>query len=105
MSALHITIAGDERSVEQGTTAGEALFAENDLPRTGPQAIVVARVNDVLVDLTHELSDGDVVEPVSIDSPDGLAVLRHSCAHVLAQAVQQTNPDAKLGIGPPITDG
>ncbi|NLJ53825.1 MAG: threonine--tRNA ligase, partial [Intrasporangiaceae bacterium] len=48
---------------------------------------------------------GDVVEPVSVDSEDGLNVLRHSCAHVLAQAVQQVDPDAKLGIGPPIRDG
>ena len=44
-------------------------------------------------------------KPVTIDSPDGLAILRHSTAHVLAQAVQRINPQAKLGIGPPITDG
>ena len=51
------------------------------------------------------LADGDVVEPVTVDSEDGLAVLRHSTAHVLAQAVQQLHADAKLGIGPPIRDG
>jgi threonyl-tRNA synthetase len=66
---------------------------------------VVARVNGELRDLDRQLSDADVVEPVSIDSDEGLAVLRHSCAHVLAQAVQDTFDDAKLGIGPPIKDG
>ena len=67
--------------------------------------MVVARVGDQLVDLAHVLHDGDVVEPVTVDSPDGLDVLRHSTAHVLAQAVQQVNPEARLGIGPPIRDG
>jgi len=63
------------------------------------------RVDGELWDLDREVPDGAVVEPVSIDSPDGLNVLRHSAAHVLAQAVQQINPEAKLGIGPPIHDG
>ncbi len=102
---LSVTIAGTARSVEPGTTAGEALFAVDAGPRHGPAAVVVARVNDELRDLEHALSDGDSVEPVTIDSPDGLAVLRHSCAHVLAQAVQQLNPQARLGVGPPIADG
>ena len=98
MSAtLIVHVAGSERSVEQGTTAG-ALFE-------GQRRIVVARVNGDLVDLAHVLHDGDAVEPVAIDSPDGLDVLRHSAAHVLAQAVQQVHPDAKLGMGPPIRDG
>ncbi|WP_246054628.1 threonine--tRNA ligase [Klugiella xanthotipulae] len=63
------------------------------------------RVNGELRDLASEVTDRDAVEPVTIDSPDGLNILRHSAAHVLAQAVQQVNPDAKLGIGPPIADG
>ncbi|WP_298121063.1 threonine--tRNA ligase [uncultured Aurantimicrobium sp.] len=63
------------------------------------------RVNGELRDLAHVLSAGDVVEPVTIDSADGLNILRHSAAHVLAQAVQNVNPEAKLGIGPPVTDG
>ncbi|WP_280795221.1 threonine--tRNA ligase [Aurantimicrobium minutum] len=63
------------------------------------------RVNGELRDLAHVLSVGDVVEPVTIDSADGLNILRHSAAHVLAQAVQNVNPEAKLGIGPPVTDG
>jgi len=67
--------------------------------------VVVARVNGELWDLDREIPEGAVVEPVTIDSEDGLNVLRHSAAHVLAQAVQQVNPSAKLGVGPPIRDG
>nr|WP_228512286.1 threonine--tRNA ligase [Clavibacter sp. VKM Ac-2872] len=63
------------------------------------------RIGGELKDLAAEVAPGDVVEPVRIDSPDGLAILRHSAAHVMAQAVQQINPEAKLGIGPPVTDG
>ncbi len=96
-ATITVHVAGDERSVGEGTTAG-ALFE-------GDRSIVVARVGGELVDLAHVLADGDLVEPVAIDSPDGLNVLRHSAAHVLAQAVQQVNPSAKLGIGPPIRDG
>ncbi|MFS0852052.1 threonine--tRNA ligase [Microbacterium sp. 179-I 3D4 NHS] len=63
------------------------------------------RVNGQLKDLATTVTDADEVEPVTIDSPDGLGILRHSTAHVLAQAVQRINPQANLGIGPPITDG
>ena len=69
------------------------------------RSIVAMRVNGELRDLAAEVTDTDTVEPVTIDSPDGLNILRHSAAHVLAQAVQRINPEAKLGIGPPITDG
>ena len=79
------------------TTAAD-LFAED-------RAVVVARVNGELRDLAHELGDGDAVEPVPIDSADGLNILRHSTAHVLAQAVQEVFPEARLGIGPPIENG
>ncbi len=102
MSAqITVTVAGDQRSVPEGTTAGE-LFPD---AQRGAQAVVVARVDGELRDLTHVVTDGAVVEPVGLDSDDGLAVLRHSAAHVLAQAVQQVNPQARLGIGPPIRDG
>ncbi|NEC93626.1 threonine--tRNA ligase, partial [Streptomyces sp. SID12501] len=67
--------------------------------------VVVVRVDGELKDLALPLPAGAVVEAVTIDSPDGLSVLRHSAAHVLAQAVQEVNPQARLGIGPPITDG
>jgi threonyl-tRNA synthetase len=63
------------------------------------------RVNGELKDLATTITDTDEVEAVTIDSADGLSILRHSAAHVLAQAVQKVNPDAKLGIGPPVTDG
>lgn len=76
---------------------GFALFTD--------RSVVAMRVNGELRDLAHVLEPGDVVEAVTIDSSDGLSILRHSAAHVLAQAVQQVNPDAKLGIGPPVTDG
>ncbi len=102
---LTVSVAGSERSVEQGTTAGEAIFAAEAGSQHGPEAVVVARVNGELRDLAHSLGDGDVVEPVAMSSEDGLAVLRHSTAHVLAQAVQEVFPDARLGIGPPVRDG
>ena len=76
---------------------GFALFPD--------RSVVALRVNGELKDLATVVSETDAVEPVAVDSPDGLAILRHSTAHVLAQAVQRINPQANLGIGPPITDG
>lgn len=76
---------------------GFALFTD--------RSVVAMRVNGELKDLATTVTDDDVVEAVTIDSPDGLSILRHSTAHVLAQAVQSINPEAKLGIGPPVTDG
>jgi threonyl-tRNA synthetase len=67
--------------------------------------VVAMRVNGELKDLATTVSDTDEVEAVTIDSPDGLNILRHSAAHVAAQAIQAINPEAKLGIGPPVTDG
>ncbi|MDQ1607401.1 MAG: threonyl-tRNA synthetase [Microbacteriaceae bacterium] len=69
------------------------------------RSVVAMRVNGELKDLATHVTPDDAVEPVTIDSPDGLNILRHSAAHVLAQAVQSINPEAKLGIGPPVTDG
>jgi threonyl-tRNA synthetase len=86
-----------EREVTTGTTAAD-LFGEM-------RDVVVARVNGQLRDLAWPLSDGDAVEPVTADSPEGRAVIRHSTAHVMAQAVQQAFPEAKLGIGPPVENG
>ncbi|MGW2997035.1 hypothetical protein ACWDA9_36870, partial [Streptomyces sp. NPDC001193] len=87
----------DERVVATGTTAAE-LFA-------GERTIVAARVAGELKDLSYEVKDGETVEPVEISSEDGLNILRHSTAHVMAQAVQELFPEAKLGIGPPVRDG
>lgn len=92
-----ITLDGTQTTVTT-TTTGTELFADR-------KDVVVVRVGGQLKDLASTFADGDVVESVTIDSPDGLDVLRHSAAHVLAQAVQQVNPTAKLGIGPPIKDG
>jgi len=91
------------------TVDGAALKLEADQRPThifaDKKDVVVCRVNGVLKDLWTELSDGDFVESVLISSPDGLAVLRHSTAHVLAQAVQEVYANTRLGIGPPIKDG
>ncbi|GAA1217955.1 threonine--tRNA ligase [Rhodoglobus aureus] len=67
--------------------------------------VVAMRVNGELKDLATTVTDTDEVEAVTIASPDGLNILRHSAAHVAAQAIQTINPEAKLGIGPPVTDG
>ncbi|WP_308464702.1 threonine--tRNA ligase [Rathayibacter soli] len=69
------------------------------------RSVVAIRVNGELKDLATQVTADDTVEPITIESADGLSILRHSAAHVLAQAVQSINPEAKLGIGPPITDG
>jgi threonyl-tRNA synthetase len=90
LDARALSIADDQRPTH--------LFAE-------AKEIVVCKVNGELKDLWTDLKDGDVVEGVSISSPEGLSVLRHSTAHVMAQAVQQVFSQTRLGIGPPITDG
>jgi threonyl-tRNA synthetase len=97
MSDLTVVVDGVERSVAAGTTAAE-LYADD-------RAVVVARVDGVLVDLATGLPDGAAVEAVRVDSAEGRAVLRHSTAHVLAQAVQGLFPQARLGIGPPVENG
>jgi len=97
MSIISVTVDGAARSIEADQKPTH-IFAEN-------KEIVVCKVNGVLKDLWTDLVEGDSVEGVSISSPDGLAVLRHSTAHVMAQAVQQVFVQTRLGIGPPITDG
>ena len=97
MSSISITVDGAVRSVEADQKPTQ-IFADS-------KEIVVCKVNGQLKDLWTDLQDGDIVEGVSISSPEGLAVLRHSTAHVMAQAVQQTFAQTRLGIGPPITDG
>ena len=97
MSELKITVDG-VATVVAADQKPTQIFADR-------KEVVVCRINGELRDLWTDLSNGDVVESVTIDSEDGLKVLRHSTAHVMAQAVQQIYPEAKLGIGPPITDG
>jgi threonyl-tRNA synthetase len=95
---LHITLAGTPRAVAANTTAGQALEADG-------RTVIAALVNGEPRDLARELHEGDTVEPIAIDSEEGRAILRHSTAHVLAQAVQELFPEAKLGIGPPVENG
>jgi threonyl-tRNA synthetase len=98
-------VAVDPVVVPAGTTCADAVAAAG-LPAAGPNAVVVVRdPSGRLRDLDWAPDEEVPVEPVPLDSPDGLSVLRHSTAHVLAQAVQDLFPEAKLGIGPPIANG
>ncbi len=97
MAQISITVDGDAQQVAADQRPTH-IFAEN-------KDVVVCRVNGSLRDLWTELAEGDVVESVAITSQDGLAVLRHSTAHVMAQAVQEVYANTRLGIGPPIKDG
>ncbi|GAA4778558.1 threonine--tRNA ligase [Citricoccus nitrophenolicus] len=94
---ITITVNSEQREVTSGST-GTELFADQ-------KTTVVMRVDGELQDLSRQVPAGADVVGVDISEQDGLNVLRHSTAHVMAQAVQQLRPDAKLGIGPYITDG
>ncbi|SDT47279.1 threonine--tRNA ligase [Microlunatus soli] len=110
MASTKITLTHQDSTTEREideTTTGLELFGED-------RTVVAVKVDGELRDLDRPLLDEgslslskgpSMVEAVSIDSPDGLNVLRHSTAHVAAQAVQTLYAEAKLGIGPPITDG
>ena len=89
---------GSDKVDLASTTTGLDLFGTD-------RTVVAMRRAGVLLDLSQELQDGDIVEPVLNSEPDGLAIVRHSAGHVTAQAVQHLVPTAKLGIGPPIVDG
>ena len=97
MSQIQVIVNGQNRSIADDQRPTQIFADEKD--------VVVCRINGELRDLWTDLKAGDIVESVSISSEDGLRVLRHSTAHVLAQAVQQVFSDTRLGIGPPITDG
>jgi len=119
VSELQVTVRGSgsastagtsaERVVTTGTTIADVFAATDGLP--GGNAVVAALVSPAgggeptARDLAHVPADGDVLEPVLADSDLGRSIIRHSAAHVLAQAVQAEIPAARLGIGPPITDG
>lgn len=93
---MEIKLYGKTHQVSEGAT-GFDLFEDRN--------IVALRVNGELRDLAHQISAGDDVEGIDISSPEGLSILRHSTAHLLAQAVQELYPQTRLGIGPPIEDG
>jgi len=92
-----VTLDGEKIDFEDGMTATEFFAGRKD--------VIAIRLNGAPADLDRELQPGDTVEPILISEPDGLDILRHSCAHVVAQAVQELYPGTKLGIGPYITDG
>ncbi|WEV52261.1 threonine--tRNA ligase [Bifidobacterium sp. ESL0704] len=94
---ISITLNGSAKEVE-ATQTGTDLFADD-------KNIIAVRLNGKPRDLYTPLHDGDTVEPIALDSEDGLAIMRHSATHVMAQAVQEIRPDAKLGIGPAIENG
>ena len=96
-SLITVSVDGQARQIESDQRPTH-LYADQP-------SVVVARINGEIRDLWTELQEGDNVAAIEISSPEGLAVLRHSTAHVLAQAVQEVFPETKLGIGPPITDG
>ena len=97
MPQISITVDGAATSVESDQRPTQ-IFADR-------KEIIACKVNGDLKDLWTEIVDGDSVEAISISSPEGLSILRHSTAHVMAQAVQQVFSQTRLGIGPPITDG
>ncbi len=93
---------GDQLNVEEGATCAKAASAISEgLARSA----VAAKVNGVLCDLSHELNEGDKLEIVTLKDKEGLEVYRHTCAHVLAQAVKTIFPTCKLAIGPVIENG
>ena len=94
---ITLLVDGEETKVTTGTTGAELFFERRD--------VVVARVNGELKDLDQPLPAYATLEGVTIDSPDGLDVLRHSTAHVMAQAVCDLWPGARYAIGPAIEDG
>ena len=96
-NTISITVNEERKEVDASFT-GVELFAED-------KNIIAVRLNGELRDLYTPLHDGDTVESVALDSEDGIAIMRHSATHVMAQAVQEIRPDAKLGVGPVIKDG
>ncbi len=97
MAEIRAVIDGENVVLEEGTTGTQFFKDKRD--------IIAMRVNGEEKDLYLPIEDGAKVEGIDINSDAGLAILRHSCTHVMAQAVQDLNPQVDLGIGPPITDG
>jgi threonyl-tRNA synthetase len=105
VSEITVTVAGVAASVPADATAADVLGGDRGPDRGPDRGTVAARINGQLRDLAAVVSPGDVIEAVPIDSADGRSILRHSTAHVMAQAVQDLFPGTLLGIGPPIENG
>ena len=104
MAEITITYPdGERRQIAAGTTAADALRAHQLLTKDG--RVVAAKINDAVVDLSRTLTGDCTLAPVINDSPDGLDTLRHSCAHLMAQAVKRLWPDTQVTIGPVIENG
>jgi len=97
VSSIEVVVAGSKISIQPETSYFELLGAD--------KKFLAAKVNGVVTDISLPAKAEEQIEGIEIGSDDGLAILRHSTAHVMAQAVQQIYPEAHLGIGPPITDG
>lgn len=97
MSEIELIVDGQRHVVEAGTTATE-IYADR-------REVVAVSIDGTLRDLETTLVGGEDISAITVDSPEGLDILRHSTAHVMAQAVQLLVEDAKLGIGPPVQDG
>ncbi len=97
MADLEVTIDGTDQKIEVGVTGLDWYKNRRD--------VVAMNVNGTAKDLFEQIPEGATVEAITLDTEEGLSILRHSAAHVLAQAVQDVNPDVRLGIGPPIKDG
>ncbi|MDE5896585.1 MAG: threonine--tRNA ligase [Clostridia bacterium] len=93
---------GDKLELDGGATA---LDAAQKISEGLARAAVAAKVNGALCDLSAELHEGDALEIVTVKDPEGLHVYRHTCAHVLAQALKTVYPTCKLAIGPVIDNG
>ncbi len=101
---IQITLPGGKKAEHAvGAVVGDIL-AGGDEKRKG-RFTVAAKVNGVPVDLSHRLNADAVVEPIDVDTPEGLSILRHSMSHVMAQAVQDSFPGVQVSIGPSIEDG
>ena len=105
-AAMKVIVDGKSLEIEGGSKVTHVVEQLHpDRVKPGPHSFVVCEINGVMKDLWSDLNEGDVIRLISIDSSEGLSVLRHSTAHVLAQAVQEKFAQTRLGIGPPITDG
>ena len=100
VAEIRLTVDRSPAVVPEGATAGQAFGV------AGVKGAIAVRTEDGAVkDLAYHPGDGDVIESIPAESEEGRAIIRHSTAHVMAQAVQDLFPEAKLGIGPPIANG
>ena len=97
MPVINATIDGVAVEIEEGCTGLQHYASRGD--------VVAMTVDGKAWDLSREIPSGATVDAITLNSPEGLEILRHSCTHVMAQAVQEVFPDVNLGIGPFITDG